>query len=73
MHWLEFEHMRLYKEHVSWDEWAIYNPYTKCIKQENNYDCGPIAIRFIDLDTLGASLEFANDMVLYRDNLQLSI
>ena len=69
IHWLEFEHMRLYKEHVLWDTWTIYNTYTKCANQENSYDCGPIAIRCIDLDTLGASLEFSHDMVWYRENL----
>ena len=56
MHWLEFEHMKLYNKNVLWDTWTIYNKYTKYANQENNYDCGPIAIRFIYLDTLGASL-----------------
>ena len=63
MHWLEFEYMRLNNKHVSWDAWTMYNPYTKFTKKDNNYDCGPIAIKFIDLDTLGASLVFSHDMV----------
>ena len=60
MHWLEFDYMGFYNKHVSW---KIYNPYTKCTKQDKNYDCGPITIRFIDLDKLGASLVFSHDMV----------
>ena len=58
------------KKHVLWDTWIIYNTYAKCVNQANSYDCGPIAIRFIDLDTIGASLDFTHDMVRYRDNLQ---
>ena len=58
---------------MSWDSWTIYNPYTKCTKQDKNYDCGPIAIRFIYLDTLGASLVFSHDIVQYRKILQFSI
>ena len=65
--------MRLYNKHVSWDAWTIYNPYTKCTKQDNNYDCGPITIKFIDLDTLGALLVFSHDMVRYREILQSSV
>ena len=73
MHWLEFEYMRFNKKHVSWDSWTIYNPYKKCNKQDNNYNCGRIAIKFIDLDKLGSSLVFSHDMVRYREILQFSI
>ena len=66
MNWLDYEHMRLNKEYITWDPWTIYNPYTTCTKQDNNYDCGPFAIKFIDLDTLGALLLFSNNMVRYR-------
>ena len=65
--------MRLYNKPVPWDEWKIYNPCTKCTKQDNNYYWGPIAIRFIDLDTLGDFLVFLHGMVWYRENLQVLI
>ena len=63
MNWLDYEHMRFKNKYIIWDAWAIYNPYSTCTKQLNNYDCGPFAIRFIYLDTLGESLLFSNDMV----------
>ena len=56
MHWLKLEHMRLYNKNVLWDTWTIYNKCEKCANQENSYECGTISIRFIDLDTIGASL-----------------
>ena len=55
--------MRFKNKYMTWDAWAIYNPYSTCTKQLNNYDCGPFAIRFIDLDNLGELLLFSNDMV----------
>ena len=65
--------MRLNNKFMKWDEWAIYNPYSKCTKQLNNYDCGSFVIKFIDLDTLGESLLFSNDMIRCREELQFSI
>ena len=41
--------------------------------KENDYDCGPFDIKFIDFDTLGASLLFSNNMLRYREILQYSI
>ena len=66
MHWLELEHMILYHIHMLWHTWKIDNKYAKCENQENSYDCGPISIRFIDLDSIGSSLEYTHHMVTYR-------
>ena len=51
MYWLDYEHMRLHKKYMIWDGWSVYNPYTKCAHQDNGYDCGAFAIKFIDFDT----------------------
>ena len=40
MHWLEFENMRIYNKHLSWDTCTIGKNYAKCENQENSYDCG---------------------------------
>ena len=56
MNWLDYEHMTLNNKLMTWDAWVIYNPYSTCTKKLKNYDCGPFAIRFIDLDTLGELL-----------------
>ena len=66
MYWLDYEHMRLHKEYMIWDGWSVYNPYTKCTQQKNGHDCGAFAIKFIDSDSLDASLIFPNNMVRYR-------
>ena len=73
MHWLELEHMILYNKHLLWDTFTIDKIFTKCANKDNSYYCGPIDIRFIGLDSIGASLEFTHDMVTYRYNLQYSI
>ena len=33
INWLDYEHMRLNKTYMIWDEWSVYNPYTKCTNQ----------------------------------------
>ena len=73
MYWLDYEHMRLHKEYMIWDGWSVYNPYTKCTQQNNGHYCGAFAIKFIDFDSLDASLMFSNNMVRYRDILQYSM
>ena len=40
---------------------------------KNGYDCGVYAIKFIDFDSLDASLIFTSEMVRYREILQYSI
>ena len=56
-----------------WDGWSVSNPFTKCTHQNNGYDCGVYAIKFIDFDSLDASLIFPNEMVQYREILQYSM
>ena len=73
MHWIDYEHMKFDNKKLIWDEWKVSNPFTRCTTQTNGYDCGVYAIKYIDFDSLDASLMFPKKMVQYREFLQYSI
>ena len=73
MHWLDYVHSKFDSTEIIWDEWKFENPFTKCTTQTNGYDCGLYAIKYIDFDSLDASLMFSTEMDTYRTIVQYSI